>query len=198
MVQAFDRMRGHGLPAPARLKELLLAASDHRGPWPRIAVWHGSADRTVSVDNAAAIVAQWQNVHGLPDKPTAVDLVGQVPRRMRQGQDGRVLVEEYIVPGMAYGTPLKTSGTDAYGSSAPFMLDVGISSTLHIAAFWGSADAVAKRGTSTGAPANAEHVPVRLEPRRLRGKRVVPEGLRAPAGVGKVIEDALRAAGLMK
>lgn len=198
MVQAFDRMRGHGLPTPARLQELLLAASDHRGPWPRIAVWHGSADRTVSADNATAIVAQWRSVHGLTDKPTAVDLVGQVPRRMWQGPDGRVLVEEYIVPGMAHGTPLKTSGTDAYGSSAPFMLDVGISSTLHIAAFWGLAEAAAERGAPAAAPARGEHVPARVEPRRLHGQRVAPDGARAPAGVGKVIEDALRAAGLMK
>lgn len=54
----------------------------------------------------------------------------------RGNPDGGVLVQKNIVPGIAYGAPLQTSDTDAYGSSAPFMLDVGISSTLHIAACW--------------------------------------------------------------
>lgn len=199
MVEAFDRMRGHALPPAARLQELLRASSDHRGPWPRISVWHGGADRTVSPDNAGAIVSQWRGVHGLPDKPTAVDQVDHVPHRMWQGSDGRVLVEEYLVPGMAHGTPLKTSGTDALGSSAPFMLDVGISSTRHIAAFWGVVEGPAKRsGGMSSAPDEAERVPARLEPRRLHGQRIVLDVPRAAAGVGKVIEDALRAAGLMR
>ena len=50
--EAFDRMRGHGGPSKAELQRLLRAASPHKGPWPRISVWQGSADNTVVPSNA--------------------------------------------------------------------------------------------------------------------------------------------------
>src|SRR5213595_2635394 len=37
------------------LGELVRNASSHRGPWPKISVWHGSADRTVNPANANEI-----------------------------------------------------------------------------------------------------------------------------------------------
>jgi poly(hydroxyalkanoate) depolymerase family esterase len=183
MAQAFDRMRGHGLPSQAALEGALRGASDHAGPWPRISVWHGSADGTVGPGNAEAVVAQWRAVHALSDLPSDIERVDNVPHRSWRGADGRVLVEDYIVPGMGHGTPLKTRGAGAYGSSAPYMLDVGISSTLRIAQFWDIADRVE---------------PAEAKPRRLHGRRIEPEKAHTVSGVGKVIEDALRAAGLMK
>ena len=200
MVQAFDRMRGHGLPAPAQLQSLLRQASDHAGPWPRVSIWHGSADGTVSVANAEAIAAQWRAVHGLSERPTDTNVVDEVPHRTWCGFDGRALVEEYIVPGMGHGTPLRTKGPRAYGSSAPFMLDVGISSTLRIAQFWGLV-ASAKPAAKGPRPFVSEglSLPATVESRRLHGRRIEPETpAAAVSGVGKVIEDALRAAGLMK
>ena len=41
----------------------------HKGPWPKLSVWHGSADRTVNPANANEIVKQWLDVHGLPAAP---------------------------------------------------------------------------------------------------------------------------------
>lgn len=199
MVQAFDRMRGHGLPTPAKLQAALREASDHEGPWPRISIWHGSADATVNPTNAEAIAAQWRGVHNLADRPSGIDRIDNVPHRFWCGSDGQVLLEEYIMPGMGHGTPIKTSGSGAYGSSAPYMLDVGISSTLRIAQFWEIVD-----GFRTGAmrtnQITPETVPLpgRIEPRRLQGARVEPSPAHASAGVGKVIEDALRAAGLLE
>jgi poly(hydroxyalkanoate) depolymerase family esterase len=200
MVEAFDRMRGHNLPDKARLHAAVREASDHDGPWPRISIWHGSADRTVDVTNAEAIGAQWRQVHGLADRPTAADTIDGVPHRSWSASDGRTLVEDFIVPAMGHGTPLSTKGNGAYGRSAPFMLDVGISSTLHIARFWGlvrAAKPVAR------APETVEAAPVplpaRLPPRRIEGIRIESSAARPPAsGVGEIIENALRAAGLMK
>jgi hypothetical protein len=110
-----------------------------------------------------------------------------------------VLVEEYIIPGMAHGTPLKTKGTGAYGAAAPFMLDVGISSTLRIAHFWGIAPAVEAVASQPRAEVrDTVPLPARAEPRRAQGRKVEPDAARGAAGIGKVIEDALRAAGLMR
>jgi poly(hydroxyalkanoate) depolymerase family esterase len=46
MMQAFDRMRAHGLPAQDTLAAAVTGASSHRGPWPTVQVWHGDADGT--------------------------------------------------------------------------------------------------------------------------------------------------------
>jgi poly(3-hydroxybutyrate) depolymerase len=38
-------------------------ASSHRGPWPRVSVWHGNDDKTVIPSNALEILKQWTAVH---------------------------------------------------------------------------------------------------------------------------------------
>lgn len=40
--EAFDRMRGHGIPDVESLRSRLSGASPHAGPWPTISVWHGT------------------------------------------------------------------------------------------------------------------------------------------------------------
>src|SRR2546430_526103 len=53
---------------PAKeLGDFVRNASRHKGPWPRLSVWHGSADLTVNPGNADEIVKQWLDVHGLPE-----------------------------------------------------------------------------------------------------------------------------------
>ena len=39
--------------------ELVRRASPHQGPWPKISVWHGSADAIVKPSNADEIIKQW-------------------------------------------------------------------------------------------------------------------------------------------
>jgi poly(hydroxyalkanoate) depolymerase family esterase len=200
MMQAFDRMRGHNLPGKDKLQAAVRDASDHDGPWPSISIWHGTADRTVDLANAEAIGAQWRQVHGLPDRSTATDEVDGVPHRIWRTPGGDALVEDYLVPGMGHGTPLKTKGTGAYGSSAPFMLDVGISSTHRIAHFWRIAETEksAAIGPDTVEIAPAA-LPARISPKRFAGTRIDPVPARpSTSGVGDIIENALRAAGLMK
>lgn len=42
------------------------AAEGHSGPWPRIQLWHGQGDTTLTYEqNWPAQVAQWTNVHGV-------------------------------------------------------------------------------------------------------------------------------------
>lgn len=200
MVQAFARMRGHGLPSDAGLQKALREASNHKGPWPTISVWHGSADTTVGIGNAEAVLAQWRGVHGLTERPSAIEQIDGASRRSWRDTGGRVLLEAFVVPGMGHGTPLKTQGEEAYGAAAPYMLDVGISSTARIARSWGISEgkpqgrSVPPRDTVP----KGEGLPAENEPRRLHGRRIRPDPTRVATGVSKVIEDALRAAGLLK
>lgn len=158
-------------------------ASPHRGPWPRISVWHGSADRLVVPGNGEAVVRQWRDVHGLPATPTRLEQVDGYPRRVWADPSGRVLVEDYVVTGMAHGTPLMPGqGEGQSGEAGAHMLDVGLSSTDRIAAFFDIAP---------GPDSRADRVAARPSS--------APSPHPAPANdVQAVIENALRAAGLMR
>lgn len=89
--------------------------------------------------------------------------------------DGRILVEAHAIADMGHGTPLDTG--DGLGTAGAYMLDVGVSSTLEIARFFGLVDA------------SESSVPSR-KPTVARGPGVAKE-------LGSVIEAALRKAGLM-
>jgi poly(3-hydroxybutyrate) depolymerase len=132
------------------------------------------------VSNGGAIVEQWRQVHGVGVTPDLDGSVDGYPHRAWRDADGRIVLEEYLITGMGHGTPLATSGDDACGTSGPYMLDVAISSTRHIAAAWGITEG---RRQTTQPP---EHAPVTGKPASNAG------------GIGTVIEDALRAAGLMR
>jgi poly(hydroxyalkanoate) depolymerase family esterase len=124
-------------PAP-ELGDLVRSASGHRGPWPKISVWHGSADRTVNPSNADEIVKQWLDVHGLPAEPMSEGTVDGYPRQIWWNADGDTVVESYSITDMAHGTPIGTAANDKrYGTKGAFLIEAGISSSYHIANFFG-------------------------------------------------------------
>jgi feruloyl esterase len=137
---AFESMRrGHDL-SPRALGALIRDASAHRGPWPSVSVWHGTADTTVSPRNAADLVAQWRDVQGLPDPPSFAESDGPVMHRVWRDAQRRELVQDYMITGMAHGTPIATTDAVALhnlGEAAPFVLDVGVPSTYILARQWG-------------------------------------------------------------
>lgn len=194
--QALERMRGLGMPAPSDLAALVRRASPYKGPWPTISIWHGTADATVSAVNADAIAAQWRALHGVDRVSGTADIVDGYPRNVWHDADRRAVIEEYSISGMGHGTPLAAIGADGCGTAGPFMLEVGISSTRHIAAFWGLSSQRAAEGapreSQSGAP-----LPVAHAARLTRMPGPVHADAKVP-GVGKIIEDALRAAGLMR
>lgn len=199
--EAFDRMRAHGGPPAEALSALVKVASPHQGPWPTISVWHGDGDATVSHANSTLIVEQWRAIHGVEREPAVVENVNGHRRQAWRNECGREVIERYCIAGLAHGTPLSTAGPDACGSAAPYMLEAGISSTRRIADFWGldgKADrrphgepVVAPQPISTVSHPTANGVSHEAVSEMPRAKPVA-------GGVGRVIEDALRAAGLMR
>ncbi|MCE9684370.1 extracellular catalytic domain type 1 short-chain-length polyhydroxyalkanoate depolymerase [Halomonas alkalisoli] len=137
LPEALLRMKGLGYPTAQQLETRLRNASTHEGPWPILSVWHGSGDRTVNASNANAILGQWRGIHDLEKRPSSTNIVNGYPRRVWSNAEGRELIEEYSITGMGHGTPLKTYGKNSYGSRGDYMLEVNISSTRHIADFWG-------------------------------------------------------------
>lgn len=188
--EAFDRMRGLNIPDTPELQARLQEAVDHAGPWPTISVWHGTDDTTVVPSNALAIIEQWRGVHGVDANPTHQEKAGSHVRQVWPDADGTVRIECYSITGMAHGTPIDQSS--GYGKRAPFMIDVGISSTELIARSWGLTASFERKQTSPAEKAKASPRDGKKETASSKGK--VP----IVSDVQKVIEDALRAAGLMK
>ncbi|MBC7582422.1 MAG: PHB depolymerase family esterase [Tardiphaga sp.] len=196
--------------SPARpaadLGALVRNASDHAGPWPKVSVWHGSADRTVTPANSGEIVKQWLDVHGLPPAPMASGDVDGYPREVWWNADGETVVESYTITGMAHGTPLAIDGQDKpYGAAGKFLLEAGIASSWHIAQFFGlTRNPVPRRA----AIASQQVVPADAIVTARAAKKPPPEtdgqfsprptGGRRVLDINAVITRALTAAGLMK
>jgi hypothetical protein len=109
---------------------------------------------------------------------------------------------------MAHGTPLATGDADEQcGAAGPFLLEVGISSSYHIAKFFGLTRdrahiASVQSGTTIATRAKASPEPEPLDGEVLDKHYRIPEraGIppSSPLDIGAVITDALKAAGLMK
>lgn len=197
LPEALERMRGQGGPGRSVLAERARAATLHKGPPPPpLSVWHGTRDTIVDPANATAIVDLWRDLHGLGPGAGDSERVGGHRRTMWRDRGGRTVVERFDIEGMGHGTPLDTRAVGdggACGTAGPHMLDVGICSTRMMAESWGL----------TGNQAAASRPAATLEerPAVLRAVRTSPPEPRAAPranGVGAVIEDALRAAGLMR
>src|ERR1700722_15279249 len=127
------------------LGDLVRNASEHKGPWPKLSVWHGSADRTVNPANADEIVKQWLDVHDLPAAPMSVGTVDGYPHQVWWNADGETIVESYTITDMAHGTPLGLADNDErYGAQGAFLIEAGISSSYHIASFFGLTDWISR------------------------------------------------------
>jgi poly(hydroxyalkanoate) depolymerase family esterase len=200
--EAFDRMRGQGGPSERGLQQLLRSASRHDGTWPRLSIWHGASDKTVASSNAKAIASQWFGVHEMGSDPSYSGAQGRRTREVWSSPSGDALIEINLIAGMGHGTPL---GNDGLGTPGPFMLDVGVSSTREIARSW---DIAGLEGTrNAAAPASGDRrdpdgaILVKSNDGNLKhGPRLrlgEPQE-RGSDPIGRVIEDALRRAGLMR
>jgi len=179
--------------------DLVRSASPHRGPWPRVSVWHGGMDTTVVPSNAAEIVKQWTNVHGLAMAPSSQDTVDGYPRQVWRNTRGEELIESYAIPGMAHGTPLSVgTADDQCGAAGAFLLEVGISSSYRIAKFWGLAQAAPDAAAKDRTPMRKRPPIATIDYRPVRPP--VPPGAPPSSAVDirAVIDQALKAAGLMK
>ncbi|MEO6946650.1 MAG: PHB depolymerase family esterase [Nitrobacter sp.] len=204
-----------------QLGDLVRSASGHKGPWPKLSIWHGSADKTVNPTNAREIIKQWVALHDLPTTSTLQSTVDGYPHQAWWNADGETVIESYTITGMAHGTPLGlTENDEHYGAAGAFLIEAGISSSYHIARFFGLTEGVHTSGevskkalklattepADRGVPATAAVQPapelVTMLWPRTAGRRpsepASPVSKRPMIDVNAVITRALTAAGLMK
>jgi feruloyl esterase len=176
---AFESMRSAALRTPAQWGDLVRAASDYHGAWPRISIWHGGLDTTVNVNNAQASMAQWADLHGLSLTASNQEVVdGAI--RLRWGDR----LEVYTLPVLGHGTPIDSGDV---GQPGPFILDAGISSSRRIAEFWGLAPAGVLRETPPALPKIEQVLMPHREPSEISAR-----------SRESLILRALKAAGLIK
>ncbi|MBA2588528.1 MAG: PHB depolymerase family esterase [Alphaproteobacteria bacterium] len=190
---ALESMRSAPLKTPHQWGDAVRAASDYRGPWPRISIWHGAMDAVVNINNAQASVAQWADLHGLSLGAAKQEMVDGA---IRLRWDSRL--EIYTLGALGHGTPIDASDL---GQSGPFILDAGISSTRRIAEFWGLVPAAASKPAPQSVPKPAPPARVTPTPQRVYVKKM-PTQETAQQEQAKTVEGvirrALKAAGLLR
>jgi feruloyl esterase len=184
---ALEAMRSAPLRTPRQWGEPVRAASGHAGPWPRISIWHGILDTTVNINNAQASLAQWADVHGLTHG-TEKQEIADGALRLSWGDQ----LEIYTIPALGHGTPIDSR--DA-GAPAPFILDVGISSSRRIAEFWGLAPRAVPVSAARFAPVRPTAPPEQALPQIEAA--LAPRQAAQPVAE-TLIRRALKAAGLSK
>ena len=162
MNDAFTCMSPGVDKTPQQWGDLVRGASSYAGTYPKISIWHGTADYTVKNTDQAEGVEQWTNVHGISGTPAVSETVAGFPHKVYKNGAGTALVETYELTGMGHGTAIapKTNfpGTSvACGTAGAYILDVGICSTWYVAKFWGldnsdtTAPSVSLTAPATGA-----------------------------------------------
>lgn len=191
MMEAFTAMSQVRHHTGAEWGALVRAAARYDGPRPAVQIWSGDADETVKPGNADELLLQWTDVLGLPPRPDVADTIDGA--RHEVWRHGGNTLERWLVPGLGHGTPILADASDPGGSAAaadldktvgttgPYMLSAGISSTWHLASTW-------KLLTQ---PARARPAGPPLRP--LPGPAIIAKPLSAATAV---IDKAMRAAGL--
>ncbi len=175
------------------LGDKIREASGHAGRWPPVAIWHGSADKTVVPMNGDELCRQWLDVHGL-DEDEAELL--QSSREWRDAS-GAVVVQQFLVESMGHGAPIDGTGTYAFGSAAPFVLEAGISSSHVMAEQWGLAERVL---VGELLEPQGKHVAYQRKPSSRRPHAELSNLPKHDSGnfIERTIKDALQKAGLLK
>lgn len=184
------------------LGDLVRRASPHKGPWPKLSIWHGSADRTVSPVNADEIIKQWLDVHELPLLPMSEDIIDGHPRKMWRNSEGHTVVESFTINNMAHGTPLGVAESgERFGNEGAFLIEAGISSSFHIANFFaltGKIHKAPRTSVTTTAPVVEGIWNEQTKPSSTGGFGSRNRRREGGIDVNAVITRALTAAGLMK
>ena len=141
LAEALDAMSKGRDRKSQQWGEIVRSSSPHRGPWPRLSIWHGTQDTIVRAVNAEASVLQWADVHSVPVTPNSDETSGNHRVRKWRNKNGEGVIEAHTIAGMGHGVPLALDGRNRCGTAGPFHLNVGVSSSRAILDFFEILDA---------------------------------------------------------
>jgi len=126
----------------------------HTGPFPLLAIVHGTDDDVVSPNNAGELVKQWTNLHGTDATPDEAAFgfegAADVQQALYRNAQGQNVVTRYTVSNMGHAIPV-FSGACRHqgGSSSTFATEKNFFSTYWTAVFFGIVPANRVSGPST-------------------------------------------------
>ena len=122
----------------------------YTGPWPRVAIWQGSSDTTVTPVNGTELRDQWTDVWGIGQTASSTqNLTGGTTESIYNDSAGKPAVALFSVSGMAHGLAVNPgSGADQCGTTGTYYLNY-ICSSYHPAKFWGLDGSGGQGGTGS-------------------------------------------------
>lgn len=132
----------------------------YSGPWPRVAVWQGTSDYTVSTANSTELMDQWTGVWGISQTASSTaSLPGGTSESVYNDANGKPAVEVYAISGMGHGLAVNPgSATNQCGATGAYFLNY-ICSTYYTALFWGLDGSGASPSASASASASVSPSP---------------------------------------
>ncbi|MGW4527113.1 extracellular catalytic domain type 1 short-chain-length polyhydroxyalkanoate depolymerase [Amycolatopsis sp. NPDC004378] len=123
----------------------------YSGPWPRVAIWQGTADYTVYPVNGTELRDQWTAVHGVSQTPTSTQSLPGSTTLTNYADK----VQLYSIAGMGHGTAVDPgTGAAQCGSTGAYFL-AGICSSYYTGVFWGLDKGTGGTTTTTAPPTTA-------------------------------------------
>lgn len=124
-VQALRRMASPGprsSPETWATRVRDTAPKNYTGPWPRISIWHGEADRTVVPENGELLAEQWRALLGLAEIGAEEENVHGV-RHLTWRNGSTPAVEAWSLPGFAHAYPVNNPDLPPGRFVSPAALD---------------------------------------------------------------------------
>ena len=129
---------GTNILTPQQWGDKVRAASSWTGPWPKVSIWHGTADTQVAYQQLIETMKQWTNVNGIDQTPDTSDTVAGYPHDVYKDGSGNARVETYSITGMGHGWPIDPgTGATQCGVAGPYFLDVNLCGSYSIAQWFG-------------------------------------------------------------
>jgi len=185
LPEAFEAMGMKAVASGGELGGIVRDATDWRGPWPTVSVWHGQSDGIVRPAAGEAVASQWSDVHGVTSSPRKARTPDGRDFLVWLSPEGRPVVELHRVAGLGHGAAVKAAGANGCGQSSRFSPEMGISSSFEIALGWGLAERATEHQPN-GPPSGPDD-------EEGTGAATGPTG-----SVSQIINDALRSAGLLR
>ncbi|WP_454287455.1 extracellular catalytic domain type 1 short-chain-length polyhydroxyalkanoate depolymerase [Rhizobium arsenicireducens] len=112
--------------------DLVRAVSPEIKKRPLVSIWHGTADRVVTVANARATLAQWLDLYGLDEDAGKKVMIDGHAAKVWHDEGGKPLIEFCLFDGLGHGLPVVAKRATASAESMPFMLEGALSAPRHL------------------------------------------------------------------
>src|ERR1035437_5615271 len=140
---AFSAMSGSVIKTPAQWSALVKAENpSYLGPFPHVAIFHGTSDATVNIANATELIKQWTELNHADQTADATNNSFQgntsVQQTIYNDSSSNPVVYYYKITGMPHGISLDTGACPRKGgATGTYAIEEHFHSTYWAAYFFG-------------------------------------------------------------